>query len=471
MDRQPLSAPTTPRKKRVVDRYIPNREGVNLHAAYCLVDDPSSSARPSSSSGKWLTSGSSEDGNGTYARLLKSELFGDHVPSAVPDEVVGSADQPERTQSLPSTPRKPLNKNVFSFSPSRKSIRKHTTDTLSSSPMRPESQKLLLSTKKPARNIPKTAYKVLDAPELADDFYLNLVDWGSQNKLAVGLGSTVYIWDAYTADVADLCTLTDDYICSVSWIKDGSHLAIGTGKGPVQIWDVEQLTRVRTMDGHKDRASSLSWNSHILTSGSRDCTILHRDVRIPEPYVARLSMHTDGISGLCWNTEQGLLASGGNDNRLMIWEGLSTVPLYRFSGHEAAIKALAWSPHQRGLLASGGGSNDRHIRFWNTQIGEALHSVDTGSQVCNLAWSTTVRELVSTHGYTENNIIIWKYPSMQQVAALKGHSYRVLYLSMSPDGKTIVTGAGDETLRLWSVFEEEKRRKELSTFDLSRLLR
>ena len=39
-----------------------------------------------------------------------------------------------------------------------------------------------------------------------------------------------------------------------------------------------------------------------------------------------------------------------------------------------------------------------------------------------------------------------------QVAKLTGHSYRVLYLAMSPDGEAIVTGAGDETLRFWNVF-------------------
>lgn len=41
---------------------------------------------------------------------------------------------------------------------------------------------------------------------------------------------------------------------------------------------------------------------------------------------------------------------------------------------------------------------------------------------------------------------------MKKLASLKGHSYRVLYLAMSPDGATIVTGAGDETLRFWEVF-------------------
>ena len=44
---------------------------------------------------------------------------------------------------------------------------------------------------------------------------------------------------------------------------------------------------------------------------------------------------------------------------------------------------------------------------------------------------------------------------MSQVVSLTGHTYRVLYLSMSPDGGTIVTGAGDETLRFWDVFSQK----------------
>ncbi len=73
-------------------------------------------------------------------------------------------------------------------------------------------------------------------------------------------------------------------------------------------------------------------------------------------------------------------------------------------------------------------------------------------------WSKSVNEIVSTHGYSLNQVIIWKYPSMQKVITLSGHSYRVLYLAMSPDGQTIVTGAGDETLRFWNVFPPPKNK-------------
>ena len=60
------------------------------------------------------------------------------------------------------------------------------------------------------------------------------------------------------------------------------------------------------------------------------------------------------------------------------------------------MKAIAWSPHQHGLLASGGGTADRCIRFWNTTTDTALSCVDTGSQVCNLVWSKNVNEIVLT---------------------------------------------------------------------------
>jgi cell division cycle 20-like protein 1, cofactor of APC complex len=69
--------------------------------------------------------------------------------------------------------------------------------------------------------VSKTPYRVLDAPELADDFYLNLVDWSSTNVLGVGLGACVYLWTAHNAAVSKLCDLApaNDTISSVSWVQ------------------------------------------------------------------------------------------------------------------------------------------------------------------------------------------------------------------------------------------------------------
>ena len=93
------------------------------------------------------------------------------------------------------------------------------------STVREESRKLLESPRRQLRNVCKTPYRVLDAPDLADDFYLNLVDWSSTNMLGVGLGSCVYLWAADSAVVMKLCDLKPyrDTISSVSWVQKVRH--------------------------------------------------------------------------------------------------------------------------------------------------------------------------------------------------------------------------------------------------------
>ncbi len=106
--------------------------------------------------------------------------------------------------------------------------------------------------------------------------------------------------------------------------------------------------------------------------------------------------HRQEVCGLKWSPDNQYLASGGNDNKLFVWNLNSLQPVHTYTEHIAAVKAIAWSPHHHGLLASGGGTADRCIRFWNTLTGQPMQSVDTGSQVCNLAWSKHASELVST---------------------------------------------------------------------------
>ncbi|KAJ6746070.1 CELL DIVISION CYCLE 20 CDC20 FIZZY -RELATED [Salix koriyanagi] len=73
-------------------------------------------------------------------------------------------------------------------------------------------------------------------------------------------------------------------------------------------------------------------------------------------------------------------------------------------------------------------------------------------QVCALEWNKHEQELLSSHGFEENHLILWKYPSMAKMAELSGHTSRVLFMTRSPDGYTAATAAGDETLRSWRVF-------------------
>jgi len=390
-----------------------------------------------------------------YSALLKNELLGMDITSI---------DQLDENNLLCS-PTKTVARRLFEYSSPTKKIVRSSANIFDENKLSESSRQLLMTPLAKQRTVAQSPYKMLDAPDLADDFYLNLIHWSSQDCLAVGLGSSIYIWEATTSNVillSDLSTYGDS-VTSVNWNSTGELLAVGTKKGNVNIWDVKKHKLIKTWHLHNERIGALSWHNNSVTTGSRDRLICSKDLRSSGPGSdRRMIHHSQEVCGLAWSPNLQQLASGGNDNQLCIWDNrLTSVPAMVFSQHTAAVKAIGWSPHQENLLASGGGTVDRTLKFWNTENGTLVNSFDTGSQVCCLLWSKYSQEIATAHGYSQNHIAIWKYPQMEQVAALTGHNHRVLYLSGSPCGTNIVSGAGDESLRFWKVFEKPKPEKEV----------
>lgn len=299
--------------------------------------------------------------------------------------------------------------------------------------------------------------RVLDAPGLVDDYYLNLLDWSSGNQVAIGLERSVYIWSADSGSVSSLLECpTDTYISSVKWSGDGAYVGVGLGSGEVQIWDVEEGTKLRSMFGHESRVGVMGWNKHILSTGARSGLVFNHDVRIAEHKIAELVSHTGEVCGLEWRADGAQLATGGNDNLVSIWDARSlNAPKFTKTNHRAAVKALAWCPWQSNLLATGGGSNDRQIYFWNTTTGARINHIPTDSQVTSLRWSSHYKEIVSTGGFPDNSLSIWSYPSGVKNVEIPAHESRVLHSCLSPDGQMLATAAADESLKFWKVFEKK----------------
>nr|CAD1821399.1 unnamed protein product [Ananas comosus var. bracteatus] len=127
--------------------------------------------------------------------------------------------------------------------------------------------------------------KILDVPCLTDDYYVNIMDWGRRT-----------------------------------------------------FWLLQWALRLERSKG-TERVGSLSWNRHILTSGSCDCSIINHDVRSHRKPVSRFRGHSDEVCGLRWSEGGRQLASGGNDNLVYVWESVnmrSSKYLHRFNDHNAA---------------------------------------------------------------------------------------------------------------------------------------
>ncbi|GFP89405.1 cell division cycle 20.5 cofactor of apc complex [Phtheirospermum japonicum] len=311
------------------------------------------------------------------------------------------------------------------------------------------------------RRFPKKEARILDAPNYKCDFYTNLMDWGKTNILAVALGAKLYLWNAGNLQIVVLSVGEEnDYPTSVSWSEDTRIIAAGYDRSKIQLYDAERLKPVRSVEGHRKRVGTISWNGHLLTTGSTDRAIINHDVRARNSVVSRIEAHTSKICGLKWSSTGKLLASGGNDNLVYLWDVRkmgSKQHVYRFNDHRAAVKALAWSPYDENVLASGGGTDDGSIKIWNTQKGTCISSTNTNAQITGLEWNIHHKEILSGHGYSiesksHNRLCLWRYPLMSRIGESATLGSRVLGLSQSPDGLNVISAGEDETVRLWEVF-------------------
>ena len=336
------------------------------------------------------------------------------------------------------------------------------------------------------RKIPKIPFRVLDAPNLIDDYYLNLLDWGKENIIAVALSDEIYLWNDTKAKASLLMTYTNNnsisedisnnIITSLSWMENGINLGIGLPDGIIQLWDINKKIKIREIFAHNNRVSCLSWNNNILSSGSKDRYIKNFDIRIKVPEISKIKKHKQEVCSLKYSIEGDLLASGGNDNMAYIWDIRNLknnifnflfnentnnpyeIKPYSINNlHQAAVKAMNWCPWKRHVLGTGGGSKDKSIKIYSCDCNKLIKNINTGSQVCSLIWNEKEKEIISSHGFNKNQIIIWNYEKSKKICELKGHMNRVLYMTKSPDENVICSGSGDETLRFWKINEDKKR--------------
>ncbi|CAG8573966.1 4261_t:CDS:2, partial [Acaulospora colombiana] len=225
-----------------------------------------------------------------------------------------------------------LNKRILSFKVEPPSSQKEDLRKIYKTPLKTTSINM-------RRRIMTVPERILDAPGMIDDYYLNLLDWSIKNMVAIGLYQNVYVWNADTGDVKSFAqTSNNDYISSLSWSMDGEYLAVGTSDGDTQIWDALREQKIRSMLGHVSRVGVVTWNKHIVSSGCKDGSIWNHDTRIAQHRVSELLDHSSEVCGLKWRHDGEQLASGGNDNRVNIWDARSSVPQFTKTNHTAAVK-------------------------------------------------------------------------------------------------------------------------------------
>ncbi|KAF2497766.1 WD40 repeat-like protein [Lophium mytilinum] len=417
------------------------------------------------------------------------------------------------------------------------------------------------------RSLPMQPYRVLEAPDLRDDYYCSVLSYHPPTKiLAVGLGNVVHLWTEKSGvgvpDTLNAAIHESDptgYITSLALLPASPYavIAVGRADGCFSLWSpFDQIVRHNVRQAKP--ISCLSWrpnavkmpdsrrigqiaDTYQLLVGDEKGDIFIYSIEWPDwarvvvtewigsiKLLAHIEVHKQQICGLAWSADGKYFATGGNDNACYLFrtrnilrevrrnqdgtyhndprEVIHALPddtthqvqrsgrgaaLELGEGHhehrwqfDAAVKAIAFCPWLSCLLAVGGGSNDRTIRFFHTKTGSALAEIDCAAQVTSLNWSTTRREIAATFGFAQPEhpyrITVFSWPSCEQVVSIPwedesralcaiayaggpSHEYTrhrdESSRSRTKQEGTLIIAGSDRTIRFHEIWAERRKGK------------
>lgn len=276
------------------------------------------------------------------------------------------------------------------------------------------------------------------------------------NKLATGsTDATVSILDVIAQRTLTTFKVDGPGVMSVAFSPDGQTLAVATGnwkrsgeKGKLYLWDVEREAFARTLEGHTRAINSVTFspNGKFLASGSEDNTVMIWKMDAEQaPTVIAPPGFSLGVNAIAISGDSQLLAAAYGDGHLLIWDINSGRELSSVIAHVSGIMSMVFSPDGKTIVV---GTRDGPILLWSVNSEREPLSVNTKQGLVNALAFSYDGKLLATGG-SNCTIKLWDFGSMKELTTLIGHKDMVFSVAFSPKGNLIASGGNDRMVKLW----------------------
>jgi len=282
-----------------------------------------------------------------------------------------------------------------------------------------------------------------------------------------------------------------NWVRSVTFSPDGRMVLSGSNDNTLKLWDVATGRELRTFSGHTGIVNSVTFSpdGRQVLSGSYDNTLKLWDA-VTGREIRTFKGHTGYVNSVAFSPDGKQVISGSSDNTLKLWDVLTGQEIRTFSGHTETITSVAFSPNGRQILS---GSYDKTVKLWDVRTGRQIrtirvyivtsvefspngrqvlvgeiggnfrvHDSATGNEIRffadedinyggfspSVTFSPNGRQILS--GYLRN-FKLWDAATGQEVRTFSGHTETINSVAFSPDGKLVLSGSNDNTLRLWDA--------------------
>jgi WD40 repeat protein/mono/diheme cytochrome c family protein len=236
---------------------------------------------------------------------------------------------------------------------------------------------------------------------------------------------------------------------AIAFSRDGRLAAIAAADKSVRIVDVEANRDLRRCIGHTASVWCVAFSSdgNRLLSGGKDGSVRLWDVTTARE-LNRLDGHEDLVSAVAFSPDDRRAVSAGYDHQVILWDLEKGKPVagFKFDGDAKYTNAVAFAPDgERALLCA-----ENKVYVLDAASGKVLHTLTGHTSAVECAvFSKDGKRVVS--GGDDRTLRLWDADTGKEIRAYTGHESGVKAVAISGDGKRLLSGGSDATVRLWDA--------------------
>ena len=236
-----------------------------------------------------------------------------------------------------------------------------------------------------------------------------------------------------------------EHVTGLAVARDGQTIVSASADGTVLARDIEPRITRRAMSGHRrDRPVSVasSRDGRLFVTGDGDGKL--RFARPDGAGIQEIDAHAGGVLSVTFTTDESMLLSTGCDNTAKIWNPESGELIHVLRGHTGWV-CDGDSNHWAQAVTAG---FDQTIRVWEN--GREVRQLPTeGGTAEAVAWAKGKNVVAA--GFRDGTIRLFDPDKGVELKRFVGHTDRVQDVVFTPDGRHILSGSYDRSMRVWNV--------------------
>ncbi len=261
-----------------------------------------------------------------------------------------------------------------------------------------------------------------------------------------------------------------DWVNSVAFSPDGKRMLSGGKDGKIKLWEVVSGRLIRTLRGHTQDVNSVAFSpdgAYVLSGGGGDASVKVWDVATGQ-FIRFFIGHTRAVASVAFSPDGKRIASGSFDHTVRLWDVATGKLVREFKGHSGPVASLAFSP-DGALLLSGnltgvGRKGDANAKLWEANTGRIVQTFAHDGDVHSVALSHD--GALALTGSADKTMKLWDRASGRLIRKFSGYEYAIYAVAFSPDDTHIAAGS----VRDVQLIERSSGRL-VHTFDVGTLVR